>query len=134
MSTGTGLMHRVMLAVGSLPAVRIFRHNVALAWVGEARRLQSGDMLIKNARPLHAGLVRGGADLLGWTTREITAADVGRRVAVFTAIEVKDGTGRLDADQRRFLDTVEAAGGIAGVARSEEDARAIVAGKGITKR
>ncbi|HEY1035567.1 MAG TPA: VRR-NUC domain-containing protein [Pseudoxanthomonas sp.] len=122
MSTGTSAMHRVMLAIGRLPWVRVFRNNVAQAWVGDARRLPNGDVLIRNARPLHAGLVKGSSDLIGWTSRVIQPEDVGARVAIFTAIECKDGTGRADKDQRRFLGAVEAAGGIAGVARSENDA------------
>ena len=126
MSTGTNLMHRVMLAIGSLPWVRVFRNNTAMAWVGDATRLKDGSVLIRNARPLHAGLVKGSSDLVGWTSRVIQPEDVGTRVAVFTAIEVKDGTGRPDKDQRRFLDTVQAAGGISGVARAPEEARALV--------
>lgn len=126
MSTGTGAMHRIMLAVGALPGVRVFRCNNGMGWIGDARKLPNGDVLIRNARPLHAGLVKGSSDLIGWTTRVITEADVGKRVAIFTAIEAKDGTGRADADQRRFLDAVEQAGGIAGVARAPEDAVKLV--------
>lgn len=126
MTTGTGLMHRVMLAVGGLPWVRIFRHNVGMAWTGDARRLPNGDVLIKNPRPLHAGLVKGGSDLVGWTSRRIEPRHVGETWAVFTGIEVKDGSGRTNTGQRKFLAAVEAAGGIAGVARSEEDAVALV--------
>lgn len=126
MSTGTDLMHRIMLAVGALAHVRVFRNNVAQAWVGEARRLSTGDVLIRGARPLHAGLTRGSADLIGWTSIEITPNMVGQRVAVFTAIEAKDGKGRATADQRRFLDAVRAAGGIAGIARTPEDAVKLV--------
>lgn len=128
MSSGTGAMHRIMLAIGRLAHVRIFRNNTGMAWVGDARRLPNGDVLIKNARPLHAGLVKGSSDLIGWTTREITPDMVGERVAIFTAIEAKDGTGRASADQRRFLDAVTAAGGIAGVARAPEDALDLVGG------
>jgi dihydroxyacid dehydratase/phosphogluconate dehydratase len=43
-------------------------------------------------------------------------------VAVFTSIEVKSATGRLRPEQRQWLEAVQAAGGIAGVARSVEDA------------
>jgi hypothetical protein len=41
---------------------------------------------------------------------------------VFTSIEVKSATGRLRPEQRQWLEAVQAAGGIAGVARSVEDA------------
>lgn len=128
MSTGTGAMHRVMLAIGSLRHVRIFRHNVAMAWVGDWTRRSDGSVLIRNARPLHAGLVKGGSDLLGWTSRKIEPHHVGETWAVFTAIECKDGTGRTNADQLRFIENVRAAGGIAGVARTGEDALEMVNG------
>lgn len=126
MSTGSGLVSRVMLAVGGLRWVRIFRNNTGMAWVGKATKLGGGKVLIEDARPLHAGLIKGGADLIGWTVREIRPEHVGQRWAVFTAIEVKDGSGRANSDQQRFLQTVEDAGGIAGIARSEQDALGLV--------
>ena len=52
---------------------------------------------------------------------------VGQRIAVFTSIEVKTPTGRVSPEQRQWLEAVQAAGGIAGVARSVEDALRIVA-------
>jgi hypothetical protein len=48
-------------------------------------------------------------------------------VAVFTSIEVKSATGRLRPEQRQWMEAVQAAGGIAGVARSVEDAEQILA-------
>jgi hypothetical protein len=60
----------------------------------------------------------GGADLLGWATVD--------GVARFVAIEVKSPGGRLRKDQRHFLDTVTAAGGLAGVAHSVDEALAIL--------
>jgi hypothetical protein len=55
---------------------------------------------------------------------------VGQQVAVFTSIEVKSATGRLRPEQRQWLETVQAAGGIAGVARSVEDALRITTADG----
>jgi hypothetical protein len=48
-------------------------------------------------------------------------------VAVFTSIEVKAATGRLRPEQRQWLAAVQAAGGIAGVARSVEEAEQLLA-------
>lgn len=127
MSTGTNLMNRILNTVGRLRAVRIFRHNVGMGWAGgPATRRSDGSVLVRNARPLHAGLIVGGSDLIGWTTIEITEADIGRRVALFTAIEVKDGDHPPTAEQANFIRQVQAAGGIAGVARSVDDALALV--------
>jgi len=63
---------------------------------------------------------------MGWTTRTITPDMVGQQVAVFTSIEVKSATGRLRPDQRQWMEAVQAAGGIAGVARSVDDANALL--------
>jgi hypothetical protein len=43
-------------------------------------------------------------------------------VAVFTSIEVKTPTGRIRPEQQQWINAVQAAGGIAGVARSAGEA------------
>lgn len=85
-------------------------------------RNNTGTLYDRQGRPVTFGLAVGSADLIGWTTRTITPDMVGQRVAVFTSIEVKSATGRLRPEQQQWLDAVQAAGGIAGVARSVEDA------------
>jgi hypothetical protein len=50
---------------------------------------------------------------------------VGQRLAVFAAVEVKD-RGRATEQQEAFISLVQQAGGLAGVARSVADARAIL--------
>ena len=52
---------------------------------------------------------------------------VGHRLAVFTSIEVKTPTGRVRPDQAAWMGAVQAAGGIAGIARSVPDALQLVA-------
>ena len=85
-------------------------------------RNNTGTLRDQHGRPVQFGLAKGSADLIGWTTRTITPDMVGQQVAVFTSIEVKSATGRLRPDQRQWMEAVQAAGGIAGVARSVEDA------------
>ena len=85
-------------------------------------RNNTGTLRDQHGRPVQFGLAKGSADLIGWTTRTITPDMVGQQVAVFTSIEVKTATGRLRPEQRQWLEAVQAAGGIAGVARSVEDA------------
>jgi hypothetical protein len=92
---------------------RLFRNN-------------TGTLRDQHGRPVTFGLAKGSADLIGWTTRVITPDMVGQRVAVFASIEVKSQTGRLTPEQRQWLAAVEQAGGIAGVARSVEDAEAVL--------
>jgi hypothetical protein len=56
----------------------------------------------------------------------ITSDMVGQQLAVFTSIEVKTPTGRVSPQQQAWLGVVQGAGGIAGVARSVEDAVRII--------
>jgi hypothetical protein len=96
---------------------RLFRNN-------------TGTLRDANGRPVNFGLCKGSADLIGWRTVTITPEMVGQQVAVFTSIEVKTATGRLRPEQQQWLDAVQAAGGIAGVARSVEDALRITTADG----
>ena len=89
---------------------RLFRNN-------------TGTLKDANGRPVQFGLCKGSADLIGWRTVTVTPDMVGTQVAVFLSIEVKTPTGRLRPEQQQWLDAVQAAGGIAGVARSVEDAQ-----------
>ena len=124
------LQRRLMMAL-STAGTRVFRNNVGQAWAGTAELCRSsprtvtlypGDVVIRNARPLHAGLCVGSSDLIGWNTVQITPEMVGRKVAAFTAVEVKTTTGRLTGPQEIFLNTVRSAGGIGIVARDVDSA------------
>ena len=88
---------------------RLFRNN-------------TGTLRDQHGRPVQFGLCKGSADLIGWKRVTVTPEMVGTTVAVFLSIEVKTATGRLRPEQQQWLDAVQAAGGIAGVARSVEDA------------
>ena len=101
----------------STGATRLFRNN-------------TGTLRDQHGRPVSFGLAKGSADLIGWRTVTITPEMVGRQVAVFTSIEVKTPTGRVKPEQQQWLDAVQSAGGIAGVARSVEDALRITTADG----
>lgn len=94
---------------------------------GPARLWRNNTGALKDAqgRLVRYGLCPGSSDLIGLRTRIITESDLGHRFAQFVAIEVKD-RGRLTPEQERFITMVQAAGGLAGVARSPEDARDIL--------
>lgn len=96
---------------------RLFRNN-------------TGTLRDQNGRPVQFGLCKGSADLIGWKRVTVTEEMVGTTVAVFASIEVKTATGRLRPEQQQWLDAVQAAGGIAGVARSVEDALRIMTAEG----
>ena len=111
----TTLQQKIRLALGTRPDARLFRNQV-----GSLPDPRTG-------RLVTFGLARGSADLIGWRTVTITPDMVGQQVAVFTSIEIKSPTGRLAPLQANWLDAVQNAGGIAGVARSVTDATNIVA-------
>ena len=92
---------------------RLFRNN-------------TGTLRDQNGRPVQFGLCKGSADLIGWKRVTITPEMVGTTVAVFVSIEVKTATGRLRPEQQQWLDAVQAAGGIAGVARSVSESQILL--------
>jgi len=123
------IQQRILLACGR-GTNRLWRNNVGTGWVGPTTRitatnavtvgqtLRPGDLVIRQARPLHAGLCVGSSDLIGYRRIEIA----GQRVAQFVAIEVKAPRGRARQGQGQFLDQIRAAGGCSAIARSVEDA------------
>jgi len=123
MNPETNLSNQIRLALGSHSTVRLFRNNVGIGWTGsKVFHHPDGSVTIQNARPLHAGLCKGSADLIGWHTMPITRELVGSTIAVFTSIEVKSPRGRTTPDQQNWHDQVERCGGIAGICRSVADA------------
>lgn len=85
-------------------------------------RNQTGTYKLADGRYLSSGLCPGSSDLIGWAPIVVGPEMVGRTLAVFVAVEVKSARGRITNEQQDFLDTVNAMGGIAFAARSEEEA------------
>ena len=120
---------QILLAHGS-GSVRLWRNNVGTGWAGQATKvtpgnrqaiaagIRPGDIIIRQGRPLHAGLCVGSSDLIGY--RQVDG------VAQFVALEVKSATGRATKEQSQFLEHIQVAGGLAGIARSVDDAAAIL--------
>ena len=120
--------------------------RVFLQWVGapadKAGRIKVEDDLTVPGRPEIFAIgdtanitmpdgkpVPGPGDLQGWTSIVVTPEMVGRRVAIYTSIETKEsGGGRRRPDQVNWCGQVLAAGGIAGFAKSAEEAQKIVDG------
>ena len=95
-------------------AVRLWRNNV-------------GALKDKNGVWIRYGVCNpGGSDLIGYRSVKVTPEMVGSTLAVLACIEVKAPGGRLRPEQSQFLSAVQAAGGLAGVARSPEEAAAIL--------
>ncbi len=125
------LMRHLQTLASKLGA-RLFRQNSGMAWVGKVERgfhgravyLQAGDIVIRKARPFHAG-VPGMADLGGWLPVQVTHEMVGATVAIYTQVEVKAGT-RPSKEQVAWIAAVNGAGGRAGIAHDEAELRAIL--------
>ena len=117
----------VMLELSKLGST-VFRQNVGQAWAGKKIiKGPNNTVIIEGPMPITMGLTSGSSDLIGWTPVEITAAMVGAKVAVFTAIECKRSSGgKTTIKQNHFIRRVKQAGGIAGVASSPDDAAAIL--------
>lgn len=107
---------RVIMKALSTVKRKLFRNNVGVAVYtnndGEKRRVIYG-------------LCKGSSDTIGWETITITPAMVGKEVAVFLAIEIKVD-GDPTKDQKNFIRVVNESGGIAGVARTVEEARQVI--------
>lgn len=95
----SSLLRKVMLSLTDA-GCRLFRNNVG-AWQH------------KDGHWIKYGVCNpGGSDAIGWTSMVITSEMVGRRVAVFTAIETKDTGETATDEQENFLAAVLEAGGI----------------------
>lgn len=113
MKKETSLMRQVQLALGKRGDIRTFRNNV-------------GMLIDLYGNRVRYGLCPGSSDLIGLQSVTITPDMVGRKLAVFVAIETKSAKGRARDNQTRFLDMVNEMGGRAGYARSVEEAAEIV--------
>lgn len=123
--TESALTRRIQVALTDADT-RIWRNNVGTAWQGNVTRNRDGSITIRNPRPVTFGLCEGSSDLIGARSVYVTPDMVGRRVAVFAAVEVKTDTGRPTDMQQQFIQTVRFLGGFAGIARSVEEGRLIM--------
>ena len=105
------VQNKIRLAVGS-GDVRLFRNN-------------TGALLDMHGRLVKFGLCKGSSDLIGFRSITITPDMVGQKIAVFSAIEVKD-KGKVTVDQKNFINIINNAGGYAGVAKNVNDAKKIL--------
>jgi hypothetical protein len=128
----TNIFKLSLVALSKL-GTRLFRINTGRAWAGNKitklpanHKTWPGAIIIHDPRPFSTGTPKGYSDGTGWTPIVITPQMIGERIAVFTAVEAKTPTGRATSEQNNFIDQVEQAGGIAGIARSPEEAVQIV--------
>jgi hypothetical protein len=89
--------------------------------------VEPGDVLIRQGRRLQVGTT-GWSDLTGWKQIVITSEHIGKTIAQFLVIEVKQPGKHATEAQARFGRMVSDAGGVFGVAHSPEEAENIIKG------
>lgn len=116
------ILQKKLIIMASELGHRLFRHNIGMGWAGESIQFSKpitiqvypGDVLIRKAFPLRAGLVEFGSDLIGFSSE-----------GKFIAIETKTEEGKTDKKrlegQMNFIKQVNNSGGIAGIASTEEE-------------
>lgn len=98
--------------------------RLRLAEIGTTNwRNNTGALTDERGRLVRYGLCPGSSDLIGLTPLELPDRPA---IAVFTAIECKSATGRPTDQQLNYLKRVRELGGIAGIARSPDDAERII--------
>jgi hypothetical protein len=101
---------------------RLLRINCGQSYQGRVIEQTPTRLILSPWYPIKLAAT-GVSDLLGWTS-----PDHGERVAIFCAIEVKGPRTRTTVEQLAFRDLVLRSGGRAGIARSVDEARAIIEG------
>ena len=110
MNNESVIMKRIQLALSNMN-IRLLRNNIGLFYT-------------KAGFPIRCGLANGSGDLIGWKTIIITKDMIGKKVAVFTSIEVKTESGSLKPQQMAWMRLINNMGGIGICARTPEEAEA----------
>lgn len=100
-----------------------FMRQVMIRATNEGARVfrnQVGRYQLLDGTYISSGLCVGSSDLIGWKTVQVTPEMVGKKMAVFVAIECKSDNGRLTTEQKNFIETVLNSGGIAFVVRPSD--------------
>jgi len=119
--------------LNSYKDTRVFRNNVGQGWCGKliddpkyicylATNHPNEIVVLKNPRPVRFGLQVGSGDLIGMQSKIITPEMLNQRVAIFLSVETKTDIGSVSPEQKNWAEFVRSFGGIAGVARSVDDA------------
>ena len=95
---------------------RLFKINAGMGYQGQIVKHESGLLILKNPRVLHAAPAHW-PDLAGWETVIVTEEMIGHPVAVFVGEEIKAGKDRLTAGQKKFGELIPRMGGVFRVIR-----------------
>lgn len=124
--TETDLQREIQIALSD-ENTRLLRNTVGFGWQGTHFTIRDGKLVAGVARAVTFGLGPGTSDLVGPHSIVVTPAMVGRRIALFTAVEIKRPKKKgATQGQGNFINAIAELGGLSGVARSIEEARTIV--------
>lgn len=128
MNLETKIQNSIRLAL-SKAGITSWRNETGKFWSGKVIHKENSSITLTNAAMIPVGLCVGSSDLICITPKTITQDMVGEKIGVFTAIEVKTYRKGSEAsdDQTKFINHVKKMGGIAGIARSEEEALELLA-------
>ena len=88
-------VERILILHASQCGSTLFKNEVGAAWRGKMSKAESrlpNRLVLTECRQIKYGLCNGSSDLIGWTPITITPDMIGKKIAVFTAIEVKKKT------------------------------------------
>lgn len=105
--TEKALQEEIINATNRRKDARLFRNNVG--------------MCTDKTIGLRFGLRKGSSDLIGFKTVKITKNMIGKKIAVFMAIECKIKNRKPTNEQKIFINNVRKFGGIGIVVRSIND-------------
>lgn len=97
---------------------RLFRSNAGMGWIGKIIGKGIDWIKIKNPRPFH-GLPEGFSDLFGLKSIVVTPDMIGKRVALFWAVEVKTKNIPTTDEQIKFGKMIRKLGGIFEIVRQD---------------
>lgn len=83
--------------------------------------IEKGQLVVVNPSKITYGLYPGSGDYVGWTPIEITPDMVGKRIAVFTSVEIKTKNDNMSNRQINWFKRVKEAGGIAEIWKEQHD-------------
>lgn len=110
------IQHAIRLALADEPGLVLWRNSAGVATFGHGTSKQV----------TRFGLIPGASDLIGLLSIRAGDLDPNTTIGRFVALEIKNERGQLSQEQRRFLVLVARLGGATGIARSVEQAHALV--------
>lgn len=115
MNPETRIQRHIMLALSNADCI-VWRNETGQFWAGKTLHKAQDQVTLGGARMVPCGLCKGSSDLVG----------IHKPSGRFIAVEVKTPQGRPTKEQLAFIHAVNNAGGIAGIARSPEEALALL--------